>query len=183
VISATSFNKQSSVCTRSFWTFSLLLLLSLASKAAYASSFGPNASQTNYSSYLLNLVNHDRQNQGSPTIEENSKLDHLAQVYADYLMRSGTFGHVDPFGRTPQDRANLFGVNGGVSENLAWESSNYEDRAALVNRAEAGMMNEPPNQMNHRYNILNPESKYIGLGIAMEGDKVIVVQEFTRDQP
>jgi uncharacterized protein YkwD len=116
-------------------------------------------------------------------VEENQKLDNLAQLYANYLLRTGFFGHIDPFGRNPQDRANLYGINAGISENLAWESSNYESPNIMIQRAEQSMMSEPPNQMNHRFNILNPESHYIGIGVAKSGDKVLMVQEFTQQLP
>ncbi len=133
--------------------------------------------------YMLQLVNNDRRKAGSPPVSADAKLDHVAQVYADYLLKTGFFGHVDPFGRNPQDRANLFGINASVAENLAWESSNFEGPGVLIERAEESMMAEPPNQMNHRYNILNPKSKYVGIGVARAGDKILMVQEYTEDKP
>jgi uncharacterized protein YkwD len=164
----------------------LLLLLALilpASTKVLAQSLPDIAAIDSYSSYLFKLVNEDRQKNGSDQLQKNRKLDTLAQSYADYMLRSGFFGHVDPFGRSPQDRARLFGINGGVSENLAWESSNFENAAILIRRAEDSMMKEPAGQLNHRYNILDPDSKYIGIGVARAGDRVMIVQEFSRDEP
>jgi len=155
----------------------------VSSERAFAQPMPERSNENTFSSYMLSLVNEDRHEHGSPALEENSKLDHLAQVYADYLLRSGFFGHLDPFGRSPQDRAALFGVKTGVSENLAWESSNFEDAPVLIRRAETGMMNEPAKQLNHRYNILNPESRFIGIGVARSGDKVLMVQEFAGEEP
>jgi uncharacterized protein YkwD len=134
-------------------------------------------------SQTLDLVNNDRARNGSPPLQESPALSHVAQVYAEYLLRTGFFGHVDPFGRTPQQRAAYMGVTAPVSENLAWESSSYEQPDALLRRAESGMMNEPPNQPNHRYNILNPESAYVGIGVAHAGEKVVIVQEFSPVAP
>ncbi len=108
-------------------------------------------------------------------------LDKVAQAYAEYLAQSGFFGHVDPFGRNPQDRATLYGVTKRVSENLAWGSSNYQTPEALLSQSEHDMMAEPPNQMNHRYNIVNPRNRTVGVGVAIVGEKVILVQEFSTE--
>lgn len=137
----------------------------------------------NYPAFALDLVNKDRANFGSASVQMNAKLNQVAQAYAEYLLRSGFFGHVDPFGRNPQDRARLYGIYAGVSENLAWESSNFENPDVMISRAEQSMMAEPPQQMNHRFNILNPRSRYVGIGIARDGDKVVMVQEFTEQDP
>ncbi len=139
--------------------------------------------EDNFASYMLNLVNNDRLQSGSAPVEEAPKLQHLAQIYAEYLLNTGNFAHVDRFGRTPQDRANLYGIRAGVSENLAWQSSNHDAPTKLVQRAESSMMAEPANEMNHRYNILNPRSRYIGIGVAKAGDKVLMVQEFSEEEP
>lgn len=163
--------------------FAFSSFITKAVAATPQSSAPDDSSQNQYVSFMLNSVNNDRSQYGSPPVEPDSKLQHLAQVYAEYLLRSGTFGHVDPFGRNPQDRAALFGINTGVSENLAWESSNYEGASIMINRAESSMMAEPPNQMNHRFNILNPRSRYIGIGVARDGDKIMMVQEFTEQKP
>lgn len=140
----------------------------------------PNREMVNQA---LALVNNDRASNGSPPLQESPALAHVAQTYAEYLLRTGQFGHVDQFGRNPQQRAAYLGVTVPVSENLAWEESSYEQPDALLRRAESGMMNEPRNQPNHRYNILNPESVYIGIGVARAGEKVVMVQEFSPAAP
>lgn len=129
--------------------------------------------------YALDLVNKDRKKNGSPAVSMDSSLNTVAQAYADYLARSGFFGHVDPYGRNPQDRATLYGIRKPVSENLAWASSNYQTQKELLKQSEDDMMAEPPNQMNHRYNILDPNNKVVGIGVAVLGEKVVLVQEFS----
>lgn len=160
----------------------LVATLFLFSGQVWASA-SPKTKGNDYSSYMLQLVNEDRERHGSPILEENPKLDYLAQVYANYLLQSGFFGHVDPFGRSPQDRAALYGIQVGISENLAWAASNYEVPPLLIQKAENSMMQEPSNQLNHRYNILNPNSRFVGIGVAKAGDKILIVQEFSQEQP
>lgn len=133
--------------------------------------------------FMLALVNRDRQQAGSETLVESPRLSRLAQDYAEYMLRNGSFAHVDPAGRNPQDRAALHGINVRVSENLAWQMSNFEEPEILIKRAQASMMAEPPNEMNHRYNILNPRSRFIGIGVARQGDKIMIVQEFSEQVP
>lgn len=132
---------------------------------------------------MLNLVNKDRAHYGAAPVQEHPKLKHLAQTYAEYLLRTGMFSHIDGYGRNPQQRASLFGVRAGIAENLAWQASNFESDAILISRAEESMMAEPPNQLNHRFNILNPRSRFVGIGVAKEGDKIVMVQEFTEEEP
>lgn len=145
--------------------------------------FSPTGNSSGFTDFMIGLVNQDRSNYGSAPVQMNAKLNRVAQDYAEYLLQSGFFGHVDPFGRNPQDRARLYGIQAGVSENLAWESSNFENPDVMINHAEQSMMAEPPNQMNHRFNILNPRSRFIGIGVARAGDKVVMVQEFTEQEP
>ncbi len=148
------------------------------------SSSTATASNVNgYSNYVLSVLNKDRSDNGSPILQNNQKLDQLAQTYAEYLLRTGTFAHIDPFGRNPQDRADYFGIKASISENLAWESSNYQGASILIQHAEKAMMSEPPNQLNHRFNILNPQSRYVGIGVARAGDKIMIVEEFSGDDP
>lgn len=138
-----------------------------------------NADLNSLRQFAFNLVNQDRDKHRSPPVQYDEGLSKVAQAYAEYLAQSGFFGHIDPFGRTPQDRATLFGVTQPVSENLAWGSSNYQTPEDLLSQAEKDMMAEPPNQMNHRFNIVNPRNRSVGIGVAIKGDKVVLVQEFS----
>jgi len=128
-------------------------------------------------------INDDRGRNGSPPVQLSPELSRVAQAYAEFLMRTNTFAHVDPYGHNPEDRARNMGVMVPVAENLALEESSFEDPSILVRRAEAGMMAEPPNQINHRFNILNPRHHYVGVGVARVGGKIILVQEFSERAP
>lgn len=149
---------------------SALFVLSLQLPAA--------AEDVSYQSFALSLINQDRARNHVRPVAQSAQLSRVAQMYAEFLLRSGTLAHVDRFGRNPQDRATLFGITADVSENLAYEMSTYDSPYTLLQQAESGMMNEPRNQINHRYNILNPQTRFVGIGVAHRGDEIIVVQEF-----
>lgn len=138
-----------------------------------------NANSNSLRQYALDLLNADRKKHGSAPVLIDEGLNKVAQSYAEYLAESGFFGHIDPSGRNPQQRATLYGVTKEVSENLAWGSSNYQTPEELVLQAEKDMMAEPPNQDNHRSNIIDPRNKTVGIGVAVKGDKLVLVQEFS----
>ncbi len=142
----------------------------------------PQPSIAELEKYMFSLVNEDRTKQGVSTISENSKLSSLARSYAEYMVKKGSFSHVDPDGRDPQTRAKEAGIRCGVYENLAFNTRGIADRDG-VKRAEDQMMGEPPDQQNHRYNILLPKHKYVGVGVARNEGKLLMVQEFSDDDP
>lgn len=134
-------------------------------------------------SHMTKLINRDRAaNGGLSALSESSKLSQLARSYAEYMLKKGSFGHVDPDGRDPNDRAKQNGITCGVAENLAFQSRIRLDKES-VERAQEHFMNEPPNQQNHRGNILSPQAQYVGVGIAKNDKTVMMVQEFTNVSP
>ncbi len=135
-------------------------------------------------SHMAQLVNQDRShNGGLPSLEVSSALTKLARDEAEAMLRQGFFAHVDPQGRSPQERARLAGIRSGVYENIAFQGQGLSPDMQLVEAAEAQMMAEPPNQENHRFNILHPEHHYMGIGVARAKNTVMMVQEFTDGPP
>lgn len=135
-------------------------------------------------SHMIDLINRDRAKNGNfPPVRAEQSLTRLARSYAEYMLRHGSFGHVDPDGRNPQDRAKQAGLTIGVNENLAFQSRGWKGDRDLVDAAEAEMMDEPPNQMNHRGNILHPARQYVGVGVARSPGMLMIVQEFTDHAP
>jgi uncharacterized protein YkwD len=131
-------------------------------------------------SYMVQLINSDRaQNGGLPALAGSNQLSQLARQYANDMARRNFFAHDDPEGHSPQDRARAFGLTCGVWENLAYQK-NYLDLREIVKSCQQEMMNEPPNQRNHRGCILHPGHKVVGVGIAViPPNTVICVQEFS----
>jgi uncharacterized protein YkwD len=143
---------------------------------------GPQSSISQLEKYMFQLVNQDRSKEGVPAVSENTALSNLARSYAEYMIKRGNFSHVDPDGRDPQQRAKEAGIKCGVYENLSFNTRGIEDLDG-VKRAEDTMMGEPKGEKNHRWNIVHPAHKYVGIGVARNDNKLIMVQEYSDENP
>lgn len=116
----------------------------------------------------FNLLNADRNANGLPSLKVNTKLNSLADQYAQDMINRGYFSHYDPEGRSPFDRMQQAGITyRSAGENLAINTS--------VAAAERAFMNSS----GHRANILNPSFTEVGIGVKYSpGGSVYVVQEF-----
>ncbi|MBS2008111.1 MAG: hypothetical protein JST01_13775 [Cyanobacteria bacterium SZAS TMP-1] len=132
--------------------------------------------------YMFELVNQDRAANGNlPPLARSRTLGALARKYADDMKKRNFFGHDDPDGLNPTDRARREGITSSVWENLAMESGNRNYRA-LVQRGENQMMDEPrDNPHNHRGCILSTHHHCVGIGVSVAATKVYCVQEFSPD--
>lgn len=167
-------------------TFTTAILLALC-----FAGFGARDAQAQWSDnsevamlerYMANLVNRDRIKHGKPPIKVNSKLSALARSYAEEMVRTGKFSHVDKKGLDPQQRARLAGIECGIYENLGWQKGS-DTPIQMLDAVERSMMNEPENQKNHRYNILHENHYCMGIGVAMKKNQLYAVQEFADDEP
>lgn len=132
-------------------------------------------------SQMVGLINKDRGSNGLPSISDNSRLSDLARNYAQYLITHGGFSH-EADGRDPLQRAKASGISGGIAENLAFESRIKPDKDSVI-AAQRKFMNEPPNQKNHRGNILWTEARSVGVGIVRNKSTLMMVQEFSDGTP
>lgn len=118
----------------------------------------------------LTLLNNDRAANGLPALKAVTKLNSLAENYAQDMINRNFFSHYNPEGQSPFDRMSQYGINYSYAgENLAINTS--------VTNAETAFMNSP----GHRANILNPNYTQVGLGVRYDSKgSVYVVQEFIR---
>lgn len=118
----------------------------------------------------LTLLNNDRAANGLPALRANSKLNSLAENYAQDMINRNFFSHYNPEGQSPFDRMSQAGIRYSYAgENLAINNS--------VTSAETAFMNSP----GHRANILNPNYTEVGLGVRYDSKgSVYVVQEFIK---
>jgi uncharacterized protein YkwD len=143
-------------------------------KSNYASLVGQISSAE---SHMVSVVNADRAGEKQPAVSANSSLAGLARAHAQDMAKRRFFNHVNPDGRSPQDRARAAGL-GGVYENISM-ASGITDVSSSAESSERQMMSEPPNQQNHRGTILNPSVTSVGIGIAVTPDgRFYMVQEF-----
>jgi len=112
---------------------------------------------------LLASMNAVRASNGLAPLTPNAQLNSAAQDFADVLAETSTFGHVSPDGQTLADRVGPTGYLTGraswiLSENLAWESRPLSTPANVT----SDWLNSP----SHRENLLDPDVRDVGIGIA-----------------
>lgn len=123
---------------------------------------------------MLSRVNAERRSRGLSILAPSSTLDHVAQEYADDMLKRSHYGHVDPEGLTVRERA----LAGGyllrfVAENLASGQSTVDEVMDAWMRSDA-----------HRENVLSKVYNEAGFGLAIgrnrRGYQIIWVQIFGR---
>jgi uncharacterized protein YkwD len=135
-------------------------------------------------SYVIELVNADRQKFGLPALQVNSQIGQVARTYAQDMATRGFKAHIDPEGRDPTARGLAGGLHVQLGENLGWAFGGTPQE--LAKRIDDQMMGEPPNNPNnHRGNILNPLYVAIGCGAAFNQKtaELNVVEDFCTSNP
>ncbi|WP_425519696.1 CAP domain-containing protein [Streptomyces auratus] len=102
---------------------------------------------------VLSLVNQERGRAGCSPVTADGELAHLAQQFSDDMAGRGFFGHTDPDGDTPWDRARAAGIADLGGENIARGQANAQS-----------VMDSWMSSPGHRANILNCEYKTLGVG-------------------
>lgn len=103
---------------------------------------------------VLALVNQERTRAGCGPVTADASLTSLAQDFSADMAARGFFGHTDPDGRSPWDRASDAGVRGPAAENIA---RGQADAHAVM---DAWMNSE-----GHRRNILDCDFRTLGVGV------------------
>lgn len=112
---------------------------------------------------VVRLTNAFRQQQGRDTLTGDARLAAAAQAFAEYMARSGRYGH-EADGRTPIQRAQAEGYDYCiVAENIGYRyRSTGFNAKALAEALSKGWETSPP----HRYNMLDRDITDIGVGVA-----------------
>ncbi|ARQ68262.1 CAP domain-containing protein [Streptomyces marincola] len=103
---------------------------------------------------VLALVNEERSRAGCQPLALDPALGALAAAHSRDMAERGYFGHTDPDGTTPWDRAAAAGVGHLGGENIA---RGQQDAASVM----AGWMASE----GHRANILNCDFTTLGVGV------------------
>ncbi len=129
-------------------------------------------------SHMVTVINRDRAQNGLSPVQQDSALCLLARAHSEDMGKRKYFNHVDPDGMNPADRAKAAGLP-TVAENISFRTG-FASLNQAGEASEAEMMAEPPNQQNHRGNILGPKHQSVGVGIAvMKDGKFFMTQEFS----
>jgi uncharacterized protein YkwD len=131
---------------------------------------------------MWELINRDRADQSNsretmgraPALQWDERLAAVARMHSEEMARNKYFSHEGADGSSPSRRVSMAGIKWlSTGENIA--------NCGGVSEAESLFMNEPKFQHNHRWNILNANYTYVGVGIAQAPDgKLYITQEFAQ---
>jgi uncharacterized protein YkwD len=138
----------------------------------------PAAPATSLAGYALNQVNAARAAYGFGPVVLDAAISAAAAAHAWDQAQNGYFSHYSLDGRTREDRLRAQGVSFGWSgENQCYHVGMSEQ--STLNWCHAQFMAEPyPGHWNHIGNILNPNARRMGVGIANVGGKIVIVWDF-----
>ncbi len=119
---------------------------------------------------MLRLINKDRASQGLPALLLWDSLSAVAQGHSEDMVARNFFSHVNPDGKSPENRRRAAKIPVAIRENLG--------KGSGLDLIEAGLMRSPI----HRNAIIDPEIKRVGIGVAKNADGYIfITQNFSSD--
>ncbi|HET7685425.1 MAG TPA: Ig-like domain-containing protein [Candidatus Limnocylindria bacterium] len=138
----------------------------------------PPAASGDAIAYAVAQINASRAQYGFAPLALDGAISAVANGHAWDMMRNGFFGHVGSDGSTVQMRLSRAGVPySRASENICQYTG--IGVTGTLNWCHGAFMAEPyPGYYNHIANILNPNFRRVGVGIAVSGGKVVVVWDF-----
>jgi uncharacterized protein YkwD len=139
----------------------------------------PAAPATSLAGYALNQVNAARAAYGFAPVVLDSAISAVASRHAMDQAVNNYFSHYSLDGSSREDRLRA----GGVSFGWSGENQCYHigmSQQATLDWCHSAFMAEPyPGQWNHIANILNPNARRMGVGIATVGSKTVITWDFT----
>ncbi len=138
----------------------------------------PAAPATSLAGYALNQVNAARAAYGFGPVVLDASISAVASSHAMDQAANGYFSHTGLNGSSREDRLRA----GGVSFGWSGENQCYHEgmsQQATLDWCHAQFMAEPyPGHWNHIANILNPNARRMGVGIATVGSRTVIVWDF-----
>ena len=146
--------------------------------AAPAPVVPPAAPSTSLAGYALNQVNSARAAYGFAPVVLDAGVSAVASAHAMDQAQNGYFSHTGANGSTRESRLQA----GGVSFGWSGENQCYHvgmSQQATLDWCHAQFMAEPyPGHWNHIANILNPNARRLGVGIATVGGRTVITWNF-----
>lgn len=124
--------------------------------------------------YCLELVNELRSDNGLPSVRLEPLASELALQHARDMAEAGYFSHWDMQGHKPTRRYNELGGMHGLGENIFFAEYQAGGWQRVIDEA----MDSLEASSGHRATMLNPGYTDVGLGMAVNGSRVYLVQEF-----
>jgi len=137
------------------------------------------APATSLAGHALNQVNAARAAYGFAPVVLDANVSAAAAAHAWDQANNNYFSHYSLDGRSREDRLRAAGVSFGWSgENQCYRIGMSEQ--ATLDWCHAQFMAEPyPGYWNHIANILNPNVRRMGVGIATVGGRTVITWNFT----
>ncbi|MEO6294276.1 MAG: Ig-like domain-containing protein [Candidatus Limnocylindria bacterium] len=139
----------------------------------------PPAPASSAAEYAVNQINASRAAYGFGPVVLDAAISVVAYAHAYDQALNGYFSHTGLDGSTRESRLRAGGISFGWSgENQCYLVGRTD--VATLDWCHATFMAEPyPGQFNHIANVLNPNARRVGVGIAQVGSKIVVVWDFT----
>ncbi len=139
----------------------------------------PPAPASSAAEYAVNQINASRAAYGFGPVVLDAAISVVAYAHAYDQALNGYFSHTGLDGSTRESRLRAGGISFGWSgENQCYLVGRTD--VATLDWCQATFMVEPyPGQFNHIANVLNPNARRVGVGIAQVGSKIVVVWDFT----
>jgi uncharacterized protein YkwD len=116
---------------------------------------------------IYNLINQERAQNGLAALGRSGQLNSSAHGHNVAMANSGDFAHQVPGEASLGPRISATGYHWtSAGENIAWGS--YAS-VSFGESLETEMYNEPPNQENHRANILSSSFHNVGVDVITDG--------------
>ena len=147
-------------------------------RSGTAAAPAPPGPATSLAGYALNQVNAARAANGFAPVVLDASVSAVASAHAWDQARNGYFSHTGRNGSTRESRLAAGGVGFGWSgENQCYHVGIGEQ--ATLDWCHAQFMAEPyPGHWNHIANILNPNARRMGVGIATVGGRTVITWNF-----
>jgi uncharacterized protein YkwD len=138
----------------------------------------PPAPSASAVGYALNQVNAARAAYGFAPLALDGAVSAVANAHAWDMLRYGYFSHTGRDGSTVRTRLSAAGIAySHAGENICEYGG--IGVTAMLQWCHSSFMSEPyPGYANHIGNILDPDFRRVGIGVAISGGMVIVVWDF-----
>jgi uncharacterized protein YkwD len=128
---------------------------------------------------IWRLTNEERRKKGLAPLTQDNDLAKAARKHSDDMLQRKFFSHVNPDGKSPQDRIApvVSQVAARTGENI-WSGSGQDcsDAKVMARMIVDSWMTSP----GHRANILNPNYTHLGVGVSVDGKEIRATQAFAR---
>jgi uncharacterized protein YkwD len=126
---------------------------------------------------IYQLTNAERRKRHLSPLDRDNTLVETARAHSDDMLRRDYFSHVDPDGKTPQQR-----IAPAYSRTIARAGENiwgghgydYSDSKLTARVIMDSWMSSP----GHRANLLNPDYTHLGVGVSVQGKEIRATQNF-----